>query len=115
MYKLVVLFACLAVALGDSRPRYGSHSDEAAAYRFAYRVLDQYSNNDFGHSEERDDDDTRGSYYVQLPDGRRQTVTYYVNGGSGYVADVKYSGEAQFPSSSNERYGKKSSSEERRS
>ena len=47
--------------------------------------------------EARDGDNTKGTYSVVLPDGRRQTVDYYVNGYSGYVADVKYEGEAQFP------------------
>ena len=28
-----------------------------------------------------------------FPDGRRQIVNYYVNGYSGYVADVKYEGD----------------------
>ena len=32
-----------------------------------------------------------------LPDGRLQEVTYTVNGDSGFVAQVNYQGEAQYP------------------
>ena len=35
---------------------------------------------------------------MQLPDGRLQTVKYFVDGDSGYVAEVNYEGEAQFDS-----------------
>ena len=56
------------------------------------------SSNEFGHQETRDGADTKGSYYVQLPDGRLQQVTYYVDGDSGYIADVKYTGSASFES-----------------
>ena len=50
---------------------------------------------DMGQQETRNGDDTKGSYTVVLPDGRRQTVNYYVNGYSGYVADVSYDGYAK--------------------
>ena len=58
-------------------------------------MKDDYSNNDFGQNEERNGDVTSGSYYVALPDGRIQRVTYSVDAYGGYVADVTYEGEAQ--------------------
>lgn len=67
-------------------------------YNFDWAVKDDLAENDFAHEESRDGDHTRGSYSVLLPDGRVQTVTYYVNGDSGYVAEVTYEGSAQFPS-----------------
>ena len=46
--------------------------------------------------ENRDGDITNGGYTVLLPDGRTQHVTYNVGEGyAGYIADVKYSGEAK--------------------
>ncbi|XP_042866895.1 pro-resilin-like [Penaeus japonicus] len=91
-----------AIALPDSQPTYGYSAPTPAyapaKYDFNYAVNDPPSGNDFGHQEARDGDNTQGSYYVQLPDGRLQRVTYTVNGDSGYVADVTYEGEAQYPS-----------------
>jgi len=80
-------------------------SEESAPpkYEFQYGVKDGYSGVDFAHGESRDEDETRGSYTVQLPDGRLQRVTYYVDGDDGYVADVTYEGEAQFPESEESR------------
>ncbi|XP_047479196.1 cuticle protein 18.6-like [Penaeus chinensis] len=69
-------------------------------------VKDDYSDNDFGHQESRDGDRTQGSYYVQLPDGRLQTVKYFVDGDSGYVAEVSYEGEARYDSAESREYGR---------
>ncbi|XP_063608174.1 uncharacterized protein LOC134782577 [Penaeus indicus] len=91
----------VAIARPDSPPTYGysapTPSYAPAKYDFNYAVNDQPSGNDFGHEEARDGDHTQGSYYVLLPDGRLQRVTYNVNGDSGYVADVTYEGQAQYP------------------
>merc|ERR1712218_675239 len=46
-------------------------------------------------TEQRDGYATSGSYTVNLPDGRVQTVTYSDNG-DGIVQDVSYSGEPSY-------------------
>ena len=66
-------------------------------YRFGYKVKDEPSNNDYGHQESSDGQVVSGSYSVLLPDGRTQIVTYTVRGDSGYVAEVRYEGEAKYP------------------
>ncbi|XP_068216722.1 pro-resilin-like [Palaemon carinicauda] len=82
-------------------PSYGAPAATGPAqYDFNYAVKDDYSSNDFGHQESRDGYNTQGSYFVQLPDGRLQRVTYTVDGDSGYVAQVTYEGEAQYPQQS---------------
>ena len=59
-------------------------------------MADDNSGNNYNAWESRDGHDTQGGYNVHLPDGRVKEVTYYVNGDSGYVADVTYEGEAQY-------------------
>ncbi|XP_069956303.1 mucin-3A-like [Cherax quadricarinatus] len=71
--------------------------ESAAKYDFVYKVKSDFGL-DFGHQESRDGYDTLGSYYVLLPDGRRQKVSYSVKGDSGYLAVVEYVGEIQRPS-----------------
>merc|ERR1711981_434093 len=68
----------------------------APVYNFQYGVSDSYSGAAFSHSEDRNNYDTKGEYCVNLPDGRVQIVTYSA-GPDGYVADVKYEGEAAYP------------------
>merc|ERR1712243_397372 len=74
-----------------------SYADVPAVYTWEYAVKDDYTSNDFGAKESRDGYLTNGKYYVALPDGRLQTVTYTVDGGNGYVPVVEYNGEAQYP------------------
>ncbi len=79
------------------RPAYGAevYPDVPPRYNFEYSVSDSYSNN-FGHAENRDGYKTSGSYRVILPDTRTQIVTYTADE-NGYVADVKYEGQAVYP------------------
>merc|ERR1712080_433499 len=74
-----------------------AYSDAAPAYQYDYAVKDDYSGVNFGQNEARDGYNTHGSYYVALPDGRLQRVTYTVNGDEGYVAEVTYEGHATYP------------------
>ncbi|KAK7873990.1 hypothetical protein R5R35_013402 [Gryllus longicercus] len=80
----------------------GHFADDAGGppqpYNFKYDVQDAASGQDFGHQESGDGSgNVDGKYYVLLPDGRKQIVTYHADA-NGYVANVQYEGEAQFPS-----------------
>merc|ERR1712045_978110 len=72
--------------------------DGPAVYQYGYAVADDYSGASFAANENRDGYATAGEYRVALPDGRTQIVTYSVGDAyTGYVADVKYEGEAHYP------------------
>merc|ERR1712123_210036 len=87
------------VVVYKAAPSYAepSYADIPAKYDWECAVKDDYSNNNFGAKESRDGYLTKGKYFVALPDGRLQTVTYVVDGGAGYVPTVEYAGEAQYP------------------
>jgi len=72
------------------------YPDAAPVYSYQYGVADDYSKAAFSQQESRDGYATSGEYRVNLPDGRVQIVTYSA-GPEGYVADVKYEGEAAYP------------------
>merc|ERR1711942_541688 len=102
MKVFIALSALVAASLAApaAPPAYGAepaYPDEPALYTYQYAVKDDYTNNNFGTEEKRDGYAAQGSYYVALPDGRLQKVAYSVNGDGGYVADVTYEGEAQYP------------------
>jgi len=100
LISLSALVAAALAAPAAQAPAYAAepaYPDEPALYTYNFAVKDDYTNNNFGTEEKRDGYAAQGSYYVALPDGRLQKVAYSVNGEGGYVADVTYEGEAQYP------------------
>jgi len=71
-------------------------------YEWNYAVQDNQFN-DFGHMETRDGFLATGKYYVNLPDGRTQVVTYTADA-NGYVPVVEYIGVPQYPDVKNPSY-----------
>merc|ERR1712130_497764 len=66
---------------------------EVSLYSYTYAVADDYSGAAFNQAENNDGTGVvDGSYSVNLPDGRIQTVKYHANDYDGYVADVTYEG-----------------------
>merc|ERR1719229_702627 len=74
---------------------YAAGLAEPPVYAYNYGVADDYSGANFAQQEQRDGYATSGSYTVNLPDGRVQTVTYSDNG-DGIVQDVSYTGEPSY-------------------
>merc|ERR1739844_220474 len=67
-------------------------------YQYEYGVADQYTGTNFQSVERQNAEGTVvGTYRVNLPDGRAQVVTYTADHYGGFVADVKYEGDAQYP------------------
>ncbi|XP_059094390.1 kininogen-1-like [Tigriopus californicus] len=101
-FSIGILAMCATTCL-VVQAEHGKHSrlwkehHHPAYYKYGYKVHDDYHGTDFGHNEHRDGHVTKGEYHVKLPDGRVQTVTYYVDGYKGYVAEVKYHGKAHHP------------------
>merc|ERR1712128_249316 len=70
---------------------------EVSPYTYNYAVADDYSGAAFNQGESNDGNGVvEGSYSVNLPDGRVQTVTYPANDYDGYVAEVSYQGTAAY-------------------
>lgn len=60
-------------------------------------MKDDYTGTHYNRKETSDGNQVRGEYRVALPDGRTQIVTYWADWQSGFHADVRYEGEAQYP------------------
>lgn len=80
---------------------YGEYNipPEQSKYEYKYEV-DNDKDQKFAHEESRDGENIEGSYHVDLPDGRRQTVKYVADE-SGFHAEVTYEGEAVIPPTKN--------------
>merc|ERR1711887_140701 len=96
----VLLGLASIISAADLGGGHGGHENyEYSPYHYEYNVDDDKEYLHFGQEEEEDGTgNVHGYYHVQLPDGRLQRVDYHVSGYSGYIADVKYDGEAHHPS-----------------
>lgn len=86
------------VKASNEQPAYSKPAEEdhpPMPFSFAYEVKDDPTYQDFSHNENSDGKVISGSYRVSLPDGRIQIVSYKADE-KGYVADVKYEGEAKY-------------------
>merc|ERR1712025_655220 len=71
---------------------------EVSPYNYNYAVADDYSGAAFNQAESNDGNGVvEGSYSVNLPDGRVQTVNYHANDYDGFISEVSYSGTAAYP------------------
>ncbi|XP_071543967.1 pro-resilin-like [Panulirus ornatus] len=99
--KILLLAGLVALATAAKLPSFrsplqvGSGELGPSQYKFNWSVHGD-DDNSFGQQEVRDGYHTQGSYSVHLPDGRLLTVTYYVDGDSGFVAELNYEGEARY-------------------
>ncbi|XP_071532430.1 adult-specific cuticular protein ACP-20-like [Panulirus ornatus] len=82
----------------------GSYHNAPPRYTYAYGVHDDHTGTNFGHNEARDGYNTEGKYYVHLPDGRIQVVSYYADE-HGYHPHVSYEGVAHYPHVVSGHYG----------
>ncbi|KAK8731369.1 hypothetical protein OTU49_007570 [Cherax quadricarinatus] len=92
-----VLVAVASARASNSYIQPQTYKEEPKPYAFTYGVQDDYAGTNFGQNEQSDGNTVRGSYTVQLPDGRKQTVKYEADHYKGFVADVQYYGQAQYP------------------
>ncbi|MCL4147924.1 UNVERIFIED_CONTAM: hypothetical protein GTU68_044297, partial [Idotea baltica] len=76
---------------------YGGYSISAPTpYKYEYGIHDPHYGSNFGHSETGDGYNVKGQYYVHLPDGRIQKVSYFTDEW-GYHPTITYEGIAHHP------------------
>jgi len=81
---LVCIGLCLAA---PQKPE-----EKPMPYGYNYEVNDPPNKSYYGHEENGNEAGrTEGKYFVWLADGRLMTVTYYVDGESGFVPKITFS------------------------
>ncbi|XP_063872597.1 pro-resilin-like [Scylla paramamosain] len=92
LFKVSVnlMMAVLVVLVVQSSGAQHPYSYPPMPYEFRYGVQDKYNGNDYGHEEQSNGDSVTGRYYVLLPDGRRQIVSYTADHQRGYIATITY-------------------------
>ncbi|XP_068230635.1 cuticle protein 19-like [Palaemon carinicauda] len=88
--SLLMMMMMMAAINVEAKPVLGPYDYPPMPYDFRYGIRDQYTGNDFGHEETSNGDAVTGRYYVLLPDGRRQVVSYVADHHRGYVATITY-------------------------
>ncbi|XP_071535299.1 pupal cuticle protein Edg-84A-like isoform X2 [Panulirus ornatus] len=96
-YKVCLVLVVVGAALADPGDYQPVYKSEPLPYKFNYGVSDHYKATNFGQHENSDGKNVYGSYWLDLPDGRRQRVDYWVDHYKGYVAKVSYYGKAHHP------------------
>merc|ERR1712198_730518 len=94
--KQVLLMLLLTVNLLDGSPVPQDEDLPPMPYEFTNRVSEENAdpNGVFWTQDEAAEESNPGrvdgSYSVWLPDGRLMTVTYYIDGDSGFVPEISY-------------------------
>ncbi|XP_069973422.1 cuticle protein 19-like isoform X1 [Penaeus vannamei] len=105
MVMMMMMVTVMVNKSSHAQPIQGPYQYPPMPYEFRYGVRDDYYGNDFGHEEESNGEAVRGRYYVLLPDGRRQVVTYVADHHRGYIATISYENVGVHPHTSGNRYG----------
>ncbi|KAF4523899.1 hypothetical protein B566_EDAN013612 [Ephemera danica] len=103
--QLATLFAVVCAASAQQYGGYGQQGGYAAAthhedyyappeYQFSYAVKDDHTKDIKQHKESRHGDKTEGEYSFLEADGTTRIVKYFVDGKSGFVAQVIREGHA---------------------
>ncbi|XP_055639617.1 larval cuticle protein A2B-like [Toxorhynchites rutilus septentrionalis] len=88
---VVVLVAFVGVIAAQHYYQAQHHEEEhhgPVHYEFNYDIHDDHTGDVHGRKEARKDDHTQGEYYLIDADGHKRTVTYQVDGKSGFIAQV---------------------------
>merc|ERR1711892_1101023 len=95
--KLFIFLVCLSPALSANlpyAPAPPAYAEAPEPFAYQYGGVDELGRH-FAKTETQDEYGVvNGEYSFDLPDGRTQVVTYHADHENGYVADVKFIGEA---------------------